>query len=136
MNPTSKDLNRPNPPRILLVDDNEVFRDLLDEFFRGEGYRTKGLSSGEDAMCALENDAYDIALVDLNLAGWISGLDLLRGIRGRYPDMKVIVCSGQNDPATVAESLRLGALDFIGKPVDDLAVLLSTVTNAVAGKTK
>lgn len=117
--------------RILLVDDDDTFLGLLKELFAGEGYETNSVASGEDAICELEKNGYDAAIVDLNLAGWISGLDLLRGIRGRYPEMKVIVCSGQGDKITVAEVLKLEVVSFVEKPINDLNRFLEMVRKAL-----
>lgn len=113
--------------KILVVDDDSTFRNLLVELFTEQGYETACVMSGEEALHKLEQGCYDLATVDINLAGWITGLDLLREIKGVCPEMKVIICSAQIDKATVAEAMKLGAKEFIAKPLEDLDQLLSMV---------
>lgn len=119
--------------RVLVVDDDSTFRNLLVELFTEQGYEAACVMSGEDAIHKLEQGCYDLATVDINLAGWITGLDLLREIRGLCPEMKVIVCSAQIDKATVAEAMKLGAKEFIAKPLEDLDRLLSLVKRTLNG---
>ncbi len=119
--------------RVLVVDDDSTFRNLLVELFTEQGYETSCVMSGEEALHKLEQGCYDLATVDINLAGWITGLDLLREIRGLCPEMKVIVCSAQADKATVTEAMKLGAKEFIGKPIEDLDRLLNRVKRTLKG---
>ena len=119
--------------RVLVVDDDSTFRNLLVELFTEQGYETACVMSGEEAIHKLEQGCYDLATVDINLAGWITGLDLLREIHGLCPKMKVIVCSAQIDKATVAEAMKLGAKEFIAKPLEGLDQLLSMVKKTLKG---
>lgn len=113
--------------RVLVVDDDSTFRNLLVELFTDEGYEAACVMSGEDAIHKLEQGCYDLATVDINLAGWITGLDLLREINGLCPKMKVIICSAQTNQSTREEAFKLGAVEFIEKPVEDLDKILATV---------
>ena len=113
--------------RILVVDDTPSFLTFLVDALNDEGHQTVSVISGEDGIHELEEQKYDMAIVDLNLIGWISGLDLLEEIRGRYPGMIVIVCSAQTDKATKERANRLGAKIFIEKPIVDLDRFLDLV---------
>ena len=119
--------------RVLVVDDDSTFRNLLVELFTEQGYETACVMSGEEAIHKLEQGCYDLATIDINLAGWITGLDLLREINGLCPKMKVIICSAQIDKATVAEAMKLGAKEFIAKPLEGLDQLLSMVKKTLKG---
>ena len=113
--------------RIIVVDDDSTMRNLLVDVLTGEGYETASVMSGEDGIHELEAKQYDLAIVDLNLPGWISGLDLLQEIRVLRPKMKVMVCSAQKDSGTMEAASRLGSEGFIEKPIEDLAIFLSRV---------
>lgn len=117
--------------RILVVDDDSTFRNFMKDLLSGLGREIAAVISGEDAIHELEERYYDLAIVDINLPGWISGLDLLREIQGLCPRIKVIVCSAHGDHSTVEEAFRLGANEFIEKPVDDLDRLLGAVKRAL-----
>ena len=119
--------------KILVVDDDATFRNFMADLLSGEGYRTTSVMSGEEGLQKLKEERYDLAFLDLNLAGWVSGLDLLREARRLYPEIKVIVCSALTDKGTAQEVLRLGAAKFIEKPIEALGWLLDTTKGILKG---
>jgi len=107
----------PARPRVLLVDDElkvlEVFGNNLSQL----GCSVDTASSGEQALSLLERQAYSLALVDAVMPG-IDGLSLVARMHARWPDMRLVVISGKAHNEMVAEAFRLGADDFLCKPID------------------
>src|SRR6185369_134398 len=117
-------------PRILIVDDEPGIRQSLKGVFEDEGFSTDTVSSGEDCLKKIEHDAYDVVLLDIWLPG-IDGLETLRKLREKSPNTHVIMISGHATIATAVSSTKLGAYDFIEKPLS-LEHTLLTVRNALS----
>jgi two-component system, NtrC family, nitrogen regulation response regulator NtrX len=117
-------------PRILIVDDEPGIRQSLKGVFEDEGFSTDTVSSGEDCLKKIEQDAYDVVLLDIWLPG-IDGLETLRRLREKSPHTHVIMISGHATIATAVSSTKLGAYDFIEKPLS-LEHTLLTVRNALS----
>ena len=113
--------------QILVVDDDPTFRHLMVELLSGEGRRVAPVLNGEEGLQRLREARFDIAILGLNLAGWISGIDFLRGARRLYPEIKVILCGALTDKATMEEVLTLGAEVFAPRPVENPEGLLALV---------
>lgn len=101
--------------RILIVDDDEFVRKFLTEALSVDGYRAIPAGSAREALRALGQAAYELALLDIYLPDR-NGIEVLREIRERYPDTAVVMVSGAEEIDTVLASLNLGASDFITKP--------------------
>jgi signal transduction histidine kinase/DNA-binding response OmpR family regulator len=116
------------PGRILVVDDEnavaEVFRDFL-VLFGGHDVETR--SSGQAALEAFESFRPEVVLTDLNLDSSMSGLDLMRTLKEKDPDVPIILVTGQVSMQSAIAALREGAYDYITKPCDleELGQLLS-----------
>lgn len=114
---TSTDL----PPRALVVDDMASNCRYLGALLSFEGLATDSVGDVRSAIRALEDNVYDVVLLDLSLEAGESGYDVLRAIRER-PDMAstpvIIVTGSECEPGAVARGLRAGATDYITKPVD------------------
>ena len=119
--------------RILIVEDDSTFRNLLVDTFHTEGYEAVSVMSGEDGIHELEEERFDLVIVDLNLAGWISGLGFLQEIKTLSPGMKIIVCSAQKDPSVIEEAQKLGGGEFIEKPIEELDRFLDVVKDTLMG---
>lgn len=102
---------------ILVVDDDEDLRDLLERFLKKRGYIVNHAEDGEEALAAAEEDEPDIVLLDIYLPK-MSGLEVLSEMRRRGIHSRTIALSGIPDDQMVDDSLRLGAVDFIAKPLD------------------
>lgn len=109
---------------ILMVDDEPDARELFRQHFRREirkgVYSFDFAQSGHAALAALEETGADfVALVlsDINMPG-MSGVELLAGIRRKWPDLAVIMITAYGDVATEAQVRALGAAHFLNKPVD------------------
>jgi two-component system nitrogen regulation response regulator NtrX len=103
-------------PRILIVDDEPGIRQSLKGVFEDEGFATETVSSGEDCLRKMDEGAYDLVLLDIWLPG-IDGLETLRQLRPKWPNTHVIMISGHATIATAVSATKLGAYDFVEKPL-------------------
>src|SRR6516225_4226620 len=103
-------------PRILIVDDEPGIRHSLKGVFEDEGFATEVVSSGEECLKKIEHDAYDLVLLDVWLPG-IDGIETLRRLKEKSPRTHVIVISGHATIATAVTATKLGAYDFVEKPL-------------------
>ena len=121
--------------RILLVEDRASLRRMLERALAGEGYEVVTAADGEEAMAQVRQGAFDLALTDLKLPG-ASGLEVLAACRAAHPEMPVVVLTAYGTVRSAVEAMRLGAMDFLEKPVeiDDLfALVRSTVAGGEKG---
>jgi len=111
--------------RVLAVDDQRYFRELIASLLREEGYEAETAGSGEEALQILERSDFDVVLTDLVMPG-MDGTELVRRVKQRSPDRDVVVVTGVVDIATAVEAMKLGASDYLLKPFDrrTLAVTL------------
>ncbi|MCI4340326.1 MAG: response regulator [Thermoplasmata archaeon] len=101
--------------RLLVVDDDEVFREELSTFLSDEGHQVETAPSARKALDVLETGEREIVFTDLKMPRQ-SGLDLLREIRQKWPRTYVIVITGFATVPTAVEAMKLGAFEYIGKP--------------------
>ena len=114
---------------VLIVDDEESIRDSLIGILQDEGFQTFSATSGEEGLVACQEEAPDLVLLDIWMGG-IDGIETLRRIREMRPEQLVIMMSGHATIDTAVRATRLGAHDFIEKPLSLEKVLLS-VQNAL-----
>ncbi len=112
---------------IYVVDDEAVARDGITLALEGT-YTTKGFETAEAVLDALQQDQPDVILLDIGLPG-VSGIDALKQIKERFPDIVVIMITAFEDIATVVSAMKLGAYDYIVKPIH-MDTLLVTIQNA------
>ncbi|MSO49095.1 MAG: sigma-54-dependent Fis family transcriptional regulator [Acidobacteria bacterium] len=112
---------------LLLVDDEEAFRDVIAERLTDYGYRVEQAGTGEEAVARLSEFAFDILLTDLRLPG-VDGRQVLDEAFARYPDIIAVVITGFGTVREAVEVTRLGAEGFITKPFqfEELLHALST----------
>jgi len=116
--------------RILIVDDEEVLRDVLDAVLRREGFEVAMASSGEEALAVLdEDDNIDLVILDIMLPG-ISGIDTLRALRISNPSLPVIIITAFSSIDGAIEAMKHGAFHYIPKPFKNEEVIL-TVNKAL-----
>jgi two-component system nitrogen regulation response regulator NtrX len=117
-------------PRILIVDDEPGIRQSLKGVFEDEGFSVDAVASGEECLKKIGEDSYDLVLLDIWLPG-IDGLETLRRLREKSPRTHVIMISGHATIATAVSATKLGAYDFIEKPLSIDHTLL-TARNALS----
>jgi two-component system response regulator RegA len=102
---------------LLLVEDDEAFAERLTRALRSRGFDVRRAATCESALAAAEEDSPELALVDLRLPDG-HGLDVVRRLREIDDTTCIIVLTGYGAIATAVESLKLGASDYLTKPVD------------------
>jgi diguanylate cyclase (GGDEF)-like protein/PAS domain S-box-containing protein len=115
---------------LLVVDDNESNRDALSRRLRQRGYTVSMAASGAEALAAIEHSPFDLILLDVEMPG-MSGLEVLAQLREQYQPaaLPVIMVTARSAGADVVEALRLGANDYVTKPVDFLVALARIETH-------
>ncbi len=106
----------------LIVDDNEVFRDRLARSLAARGLRVRAVGDYTQAMAALGERLPDRVILDLRMPGR-GGLEVLRDLKSRYPEVRVVILSGYGSIATAVEAVHLGADNFVSKPASAEMIL-------------
>ncbi len=108
---------------ILVVDDEESICQSLQGILTDEGYEVRSAGSGEEALKVIEEDLPDLVLLDIWLPG-MDGLEALKIIKTDYPQLQVVMMSGHGTIETAVKATKLGAFDFIEKPISLEKVVL------------
>jgi DNA-binding NtrC family response regulator len=116
--------------RILVVDDEEGIREVLEEFLTSQRFGVRTVSDGPAAIRAIVEAAPDVVLLDIDMPG-LKGTDALPTIRSLAPRTAVIMVSGTGDVETAKRALAVGAFDYVTKPVD-FGYLLQSLESAFA----
>ena len=115
--------------RILVVDDERNIRRSLEMILTGEGYEVICVSSGQDALDAIKAEIPHVVLLDIVIPG-MNGIEVLKSVRNSQPDLAVIMISGHGTVQDAVMATKLGAYDFLEKPLSRENVLL-TVAHAL-----
>jgi len=100
---------------ILVVDDDKSARTTFSSVLRKEGYRVTAVENGYEAIKAIAEESFDLALVDLRMPG-LDGIKVLEKIKSRRPETRVIIYTGYGSVTTAVEAMRKGAADYLNKP--------------------
>ncbi len=124
----------PGAVRLLVVDDNELNRDMLSRRLGSRGFAVEVAPDGEQGLAWIERQLFDLVLLDVMMPG-LSGIDVLRRVRQRWPasDLPVIMVTARDTTEDVVEALGLGANDYVTKPLD-FPVVLARVETQLALK--
>jgi CheY-like chemotaxis protein len=118
---------------ILVVDDNDDVRELLQECMEDAGYSVRGAADGEEALQQFLHEPSDVVITDIRMPRR-NGLQVLEAIQAARPGTPVILLTGQgrgeNDEA---EARRIGAYACLSKPLEDIHILQQIVAEALAG---
>src|SRR4030095_6089683 len=114
---------------ILIVDDERGIRDTLRAVMEDEGFSAEAVGTGEECLSAVERRAYGCILLDVWLPG-IDGLETLKQLRETGCESAVVIISGHGNIETAVRATKLGAFDFIEKPLSIEKTVLA-VRNAV-----
>ena len=118
-------------PRVLVVDDERFFREAVRDALLDLSVGCELAESGEEALKLAEDPGIEAVVLDVRLPG-MGGIEVLRALREQRPMLRVIVLSAHSDQELVLEALRLGAADYLAKPIHDEELRLA-VTRAVEG---
>ena len=109
---------------LLVVDDDQEFRETLSSRFSKRGFQVQCAANGEEALGLAVRRTFDVAIFDMMMPG-MSGLELLRRFKAEHGDCEVILLTGQGTIETAVEAMKLGAYDYLQKPfpLKDLEVV-------------
>lgn len=112
--------------RILFLEDEPVIQEVLAEYMKMQDYDVTLVSDGEEAITALDGEEidmpFDMAVLDI-MVPKVSGLEVLRVIRGRFPEMAVIMLTALGDEQTQVQAFNEYADDYVVKPVSPIILL-------------
>jgi sigma-B regulation protein RsbU (phosphoserine phosphatase) len=112
--------------RLLIIDDEAMVRESMEAYLEDSGYSVVAVDSGRAGLEILESQAIDLILCDLRMPN-LDGLQVLRCVKQRSDNIPVIVVSGAGVVDDVVQALRLGASDYLVKPIIDMAMLEHSV---------
>ena len=104
------------PARLLVVDDEAFVREAIELYFVTEGFDVFSASGGPEALELFAKESIDLAILDIVMPG-MDGIELLRAMKKSHPDIEVVMASGCGTLDTAIEAMRLGAYDYVTKPI-------------------
>jgi len=104
-------------PRVLLVDDEEKFLEVLSQRLVTRGIDAETSFSGEEALMKIKSKAFDAIVLDVMMPG-IGGIETLKRIKKENPEMQIIMLTGRGTVDKAVEAMKEGAIDFLEKPAD------------------
>jgi len=110
------------PYSILIVDDEDHLRRSLSFILQKHNYLVVTAATAEEALDRLKSQEYDLMFLDLNLPG-MSGADLLTAVYKQFPHLPVLILTGHADLGSAIQAIRLGARDYLMKPVEPVDIL-------------
>lgn len=119
-----------SPASILVVDDEPVVREMFGLLLANSGYQLGFAAHADEALESLKEHDYNLLIVDKNLPG-LSGLELMQKVRRLRPQAEFIVITGYASYQSAVEALRLGALDYLEKPFEDIDLVEKKIDRAV-----
>jgi CheY-like chemotaxis protein len=118
------------PSSVLVVDDEPIVLQLFSRVLSEKGLRTRTASSAEEALKLLEQGGIACVLADKNMPG-MDGIEMLRRVREAQPHCAFIVMTGYGSIESAIEALRLGAVDYLQKPFEDLGLVAQRIEDAI-----
>jgi two-component system cell cycle sensor histidine kinase/response regulator CckA len=118
------------PSSVLVIDDEPVVLDLFRRVLAGKGLSIRTARNGEEALALIAQEGFGCVLADKNLPG-IDGIEIVRRIRQTQPHCACIVMTAYASTESAVEALRLGAVDYIEKPFDDLGRIADRIDDLV-----
>jgi DNA-binding NtrC family response regulator len=121
--------------RILVVDDEEGVRTFLAETLERAGHDVTQVADGAEALRAAREEPFDVVLTDLHMPK-VDGMTVVRTLRTEQPDVEVIILTAFGDVATAVEAMKLGAYDYLEKPVSSPTAVRELVAGAITRRAK
>ena len=126
-------MNVAEAPKVMLVDDEIEFVETLVKRLKKRKLDVTSAGSGEDALGLLEKEGADVVVLDVKMPG-MDGIDVLKEIKSRHPLVEVIMLTGHANVEVAIEGMKLGAFDYLMKPMD-IDELLYKIQDAHQKKT-
>lgn len=120
------------PKKVLLIDDEKDFLDSLSERLSLRGMEVSTATSPKEGLEKIDKESYDAIVLDFQMPD-MDGLELLKLLKEKRPDLQVILLTGHATIKRGVEAMKLGALDFMEKPID-LETLAEKIKKASAQK--
>lgn len=103
--------------KVLLVDDEKDFLEVMSERMQARGIEVKTTDSAVDALDMIEKESYDAIILDFMMPE-MDGIETLKAIKEKRPELQIILLTGHATVEKGVEAMKLGALDFVEKPAD------------------
>lgn len=116
--------------KILIIDDESGIRDILSASLRDEGFVVQTAANGEEGMQVMKSFIPDLVFLDIWMPGHKDGIEVLKDIRSLYPQTEFVMISGHGTIETAVKATKLGAYDFIEKPLS-IEKISITISNAI-----
>jgi len=113
---------------ILVVEDGQSQREMLKDFFSKEGHMVAGAEDGNTAIEQVQGGHFDLLLLDFKMPG-MNGIEVLKKIKDINPEISVVMMTAYGTIETAVDAMKLGAVDYISKPIDldDLSLLVGRI---------
>jgi len=116
--------------KLLIIDDDHLVRQSIATYLEDSGFEVVQVADGCSGLAAIGNTPPDLVITDLRMPD-LDGLQVLQQLHERFPDLPVIVISGAGVVSDVVTALRLGARDYLVKPIIDMEMLVHSVRKAL-----
>ncbi|MDS4027469.1 MAG: SpoIIE family protein phosphatase [Candidatus Contendobacter sp.] len=118
------------PARILTIDDEDLVREILTAYLEDSGFEVIQASDGQTGIDLIQRQSPDLVLCDLRMPG-MDGLQVLATVTRDFPELPILVVSGMGGMSDAIQALKLGAWDYVTKPIEDMAVLEHAINHAL-----
>ncbi len=118
--------------KILVIDDEDIVRRSCSRTLSPLGYEVRLTQSSLDGLRMIDEEKFDLVLTDIKMPD-MDGIEVLKQVRDRFPEMKVIIMTGYQSVENALKSVQLGAFDYIEKPFSPDA-LISSVSKALGNR--
>lgn len=120
---------------VLVVDDEAIVRESIRDWLKNSGYQVSIAESGEEALKIIEEQSFGVMVLDLRLPG-INGIEVLKKVKALKPEIKTIVITAYPTMLSQEEATKLGAIDYLVKPVfpDKLEALIKETLGKAEGE--
>lgn len=119
------------PARILIVDDESPIREVLSASLRDEGHIVSTAHDGESGLKAMKEHNPEVVFLDIWMPGSLDGIEVLTAARKQFPHIDFVMISGHGTIETAVKATKLGAWDFIEKPLsmDKISISIANIIN-------
>ena len=118
------------PARILTIDDEALVREILTAYLEDSGFEVIQAGDGQTGIDLIRREQPDLVLCDLRMPG-MDGLQVLAAVTRDFPELPILVVSGMGGLSDAIQALKLGAWDYVTKPIEDMAVLEHAIDHAL-----